>query len=176
MIPIIIATNALLPFEYFLKLLVVAGFLLFLNDRIFHRRPRKQKANASSKLFEERLKKPDFEALEKHFGRSFPQGIKALYGNPQEILRENFEVVASQGSGQEKTWSIAFYEPADLEHIREAWPDTKEVFEFANDGCGNGYTIDPKLDNPPVMFFDHETGEWETVASSFSEFMAMTRR
>jgi len=175
-IPKMIATSVLLPIGYCLTLLGLALLLLFLNDRIFHRHSRKQKVNASSKLFAERLKKPDFGGLEQHFGCAFPPGIKALYASQEEILKENFEVAASQDGHQEKVWSIAFYQPADLEHIREAWPDTKEVFEFANDGCGNGYTIDPKLDDPPVMFFDHETGEWETVAGSFSEFMALTRQ
>jgi hypothetical protein len=176
MIPMMIATGALLQFEYFFALFGLVALALFLNDRIFHRRSGKKKVSAATKLFEERLKKPDFESLEKHFSHSFPQGVKGLYGNQQEILQENFKVVASQNDRREKAWSIAFYQPADLKHIGEAWPDTKEVFEFANDGCGNGYTIDPRLDDPPVMFFDHETGEWETVADSFSEFMAMTRR
>ena len=163
------------PIVYLLTIILLAGGLLFLNDR-FIRRSRRRKLDAKVNAFEERLKKPNFEALEKHFGCAFPAGIKALYGDEAEFTREEFEVAGRDASGKDQAWHIAFYEPADLDHVREAWPDTKEVFEFANDGCGNGYTVDPRQDDPPVRFYDHETGEWETVAAKFSEFIAMERR
>jgi hypothetical protein len=39
-----------------------------------------------------------------------------------------------------------------------------------NEGCGNEYLIDPREDNPPVLFHDHETGELSRLCDRFSEF------
>ncbi len=171
---IIIAVSE--QFVYTAAVFVLAIVLLFINDRFIRRASHKKKPTAASKSFEQRLKNPKFDELEKHFGRDFSQDLKALYGNSGEICRENFQIIGKSTSGEETTWDIAFYEPADLESVREAFPKTNEVFEFANDGCGNGYTIDPALDNPPVMFYDHETAAWNKVADNFSAFMAMSRR
>jgi hypothetical protein len=157
-------------------MLVLVGGLLGLNHLVFHHGARKKKATAAKGSHEQRLKKPKFDELEKHFGRTFPQDLKALYDNSEEIRRENFQVAARSADGSETVWNIAFYQPADLEGVREAFPKTNEVFEFANDGSGNGYTIDPALDNPPVMFYDHETAKWDKVADNFSTFIAMPRR
>lgn len=162
-------------FVYTVAVLVLMAGLLALNDWI-RRGSRKKKPAAATNLFEQRLKNPKFEELEKHFRRPFPQGIKALYSNPDEIQKENFQVIAESADGKETIWSIAYYQPADLENVRDASSKTNEVFEFANDGSGNGYTIDPLLDDPPVMFDDHETGEWDKVADTFAKFMAMPRR
>src|SRR6185312_13452224 len=136
--------DVLTPVIYVSVLVVLAVGFLFLNDFIFGRCRKRGAADASVKRFEERLLNPDFGGLEKHFGRALPQGLKALYGNREEILKENVQVIGTDAEGNKRTWDIAFFQPADLENVREAWPDTKEVFEFANDGCGNGFTIDPK--------------------------------
>ena len=48
-------------------------------------------------------------------------------------------------------------------------------FKIANVGWGDADTIDPKRD-PPVMFYGHETGEWEEVANPLSNLMALTQR
>jgi hypothetical protein len=172
--PAFIASSVGLTFTYFLVLLSIAVAFLKLNDWLFHR-PRR-KTNAISEAHEERLKNPDFEALERHFGHSFPPAIKALYANHAEILKEEFDIVSGEPGKKSRTWHIAFFEPADIGLVIEGQLGVKDVFEFANDGCGNGFTIDPRLDNPPVQFFDHETGERETVSGSFTEFIKMPRK
>jgi len=144
-----------------------------LNDRII-RRSSKKKKSAVARSYEQRMKEPKIEELEKHFGKPFPSGVKALYNNREELEKADFGAIGKLPNGEEIIWDIAFYEPADLEQVIDA--EAKEVFEFANDGCGNGYTIDPTLDDPPVMFYTHETGEWDKVADSFSQFMTMPRK
>jgi len=171
-----IASGIRTPFIYGATLTVLAAGLLLLNDFLSGRRRKKGSGKGASRPFADRLSNPDFDGLEKHFGHPLPPGLRALYANRQEISSEEIEISGMDAAGKEMAWHIAFYQPADLENVQEAWPDTKDVFEFANDGCGNGYTIDPRLDDPPVMFYDHETGEWEQVAESFSRFMAMKRR
>jgi len=170
------ASDVLVPIVYVLTVVTLAVACLLLNDRISRRRPSKKEMAAFAKRFEERLLKPDFYSLEKHFGHALPKQLKALYENRIEILKRDFEVVGNVMGDEKNVWYISYYQPADLENVRDASPIAKEAFEFANDGCGNCYTIDPRLDNPPVMFFDHEDGKWSKVANNFSEFMAMTRR
>jgi len=165
--------DALTGAACFLVMLVLAGGLLFLNDRLFRRS--KPKKEAAARVYENRLLNPDIAGLEKHFGHALPAGLKDLFKNQAEVLRENFTVSRIGMDGKGQSWDIAFYEPLDLEHVNEAWPDMKEVIEFANDGCGNGFTVDPRLDDPPVMFYDHETAEWEQVAKNLAEFLAMKR-
>jgi hypothetical protein len=65
--------------------------------------------------------------------------------------------------------------PADLNSVKDAWPGTERFFSFANDGCGNGYFIDPTLDDPEVLLHDHESGELTPVAGRLSEFMKWPR-
>jgi hypothetical protein len=169
-------TDILVPIVYVLVTVGLAFAFLFLRDLIFNRPPSKETVAAFAKRFEERLRKPDFEGLERHFGHSLPQGLKVLYKNQEEVLTGDFELIANHDNNETNIWYIAYYQPVDLLNVKDACPDTKQVFEFANDGCGNGYTIDPKLKDPPVIFYDHETGKWRKVANSFSEFMAMKRR
>jgi hypothetical protein len=168
----------LVPIVCILTTVVIAFAFLLCRDLIFKLifQPSKEKIAAFAKHFEERLLKPDFAGLEKHFGHALPQQLKSLYQNQVEILKKDFEVVGNDTGTGKHVWYISFYQPADLENLRDAWPAAKEVFEFANDGWGNGYTVDPRLDDPPVMFYDHEDGGWSRVANGFSEFMAMQRR
>ena len=163
-------------FGIIVVLVVLPLLIVWLNDRIFRRRSSKKEREEYSKRFEERLLKPDFAALETHFGCAMPNELKELYANNEEIQRGDFEVVTKNSTGVEDTWTVAFYEPADLESLRDAWPDCKELFAFANDGCGNDYLIDPRKPATEVLFHDHETGEFSKVTSSLAEFMAAPRK
>jgi hypothetical protein len=170
-------TDVLVPVVYILATVVLAFAFLLLRDLIFNRPPSKEKIAAFARRFEERLLKPDFDGLENYFGHALPKYLRTLYQNRDEILKRDFEVLGNDTGEEKNVWFISYYQPADLENVRDAWPNAKEVFEFANDGSGNGYTVDPRLDDPPVMFFDNESGGRERrVANSFSEFMAMMRR
>jgi hypothetical protein len=169
-------TDVLVPIVCILTMVGLALAFLFLRDVIFNRLPSKEKMAAFARLFEERLLMPDFDGLEKHFDHALPKQLKTLYENRGEILKTEFEVVGNATDKKRNVWYVSFYQPADLKNVRDSSPIAKEVFEFANDGWGNGYTIDPRLDDPPVMFYDHESGAWSRVANNLSELMAMMRR
>ena len=147
--------------------------ILFLRDRLS--RPSRNKLNEYARRFEERLANPDLAALEQHFGHPLPAALRALYLDPQERMRGNFEVAPSTSAPRSQRWPIAFYQPADAETLRDGWAGTEQHFAFADDGCGDGYLVDPRLDDPPVLFHDHETGELEPVCDHLSEFMKWPR-
>lgn len=164
------------PATYVVGLVGLAFGLLLVRDRVRRRRTTTGEMAAYSKRFLERLAKPDFAALEKHFGHVFPPALKAFYADTAAVSAGEFELLATSANGEIDRWHVAFFQPADLEHVADTWPAASEVFEFANDGGGNGYTIDPRADDPPVMFYDHETGEWQHVAPNFAGFLALPRR
>jgi hypothetical protein len=169
-------TEVLVPVVCVAVAVALAFGFLWLRDKVFHPRPTSAEVEAANKRFEERLLNPDLTALEAHFRCAMPHALRDLYANRDEILRGDFELVSAGARQESQPWFVAFYQPADVEHVGEAWPGTEEMFEFANDGCGNGYLIDPRVSDPPVKFHDHETGETERVADSLTAFLAMPRR
>lgn len=146
---------------------------LRIRDRLIQ--PSRDKFAEYSRQFTERLENPDLPAVEELFGHPFPPSVQMLYANRRELLRQDFEVAAAPDADSARRWYLAFYQPADRESARETWPGLVKYFAFANDGCGNEYLIDPREDNPPVLFHDHETGELSRVCDHFSEFMAWPR-
>ena len=153
-------------------LLVPIAILLLRN---WMTRPSKKQMGEYSRRFLQRLRQPDFPALENHFGCTMPAPLRALYGDEVEFLRSNFTVAPAATTPEAERWFIADYQPADLQSARDAWPGLERLFAFADDGSGNGYLIDPHLPDPPVLLNDHETGEATQTCPSLSEFMRWPR-
>jgi|GEM_PF-1712921 hypothetical protein len=151
---------------------VLPPLVLILRDKILFKFPSREQVELLHQKFLERLSSPDFAAVEEHFGHALPQVIRSLYENTAELTRSDFEVVPPDGS---TSWSIINYCPVDSEYLLNRWPGTEEHFAFAGDGFGNEYLVDLREDDPPVLFFDHETGEFEEVCDSFAEFMTWER-
>jgi hypothetical protein len=149
--------------------------LALLLARDWFSRPSKKKIEAYAQEFTHRLQNPDFAAVEKHFGRPLPDCVQALYADTAELMRKDFEVSASADVSQEERWHVAFYQPADGQSARDTWPGLEKYFMFADDGCGNGYLIDPKENDPPVLFHDHEGGGISFVCDRFTKFMRWPR-
>jgi hypothetical protein len=138
-------------------------------------RPSKEKLEELSRQFTERLQHPDFPAVERHYGHPLPKAVQLLYADLEELLRADFETAAVPDAPAESRWYVAFYRPADGESARDTWPGLEKYFAFAEDGCGNGYLIDPTVDDPAVLFHDHETGEISRVCDRFTDFMRWPR-
>lgn len=153
--------------------LAVSIALLLLRDRLIQ--PAREELAEYSRQFTERLQNPDLPAVEEFFGNPLPPSVQLLYADREELSRHDFEVSAAPDADSARRWYVAFYQPADRESARETWPGLEQYFAFANDGCGNEYLIDPREDNPPVLFHDHETGELSRVCDHFSEFMEWPR-
>ena len=127
------------------------------------------------RTFTERLHRPDFRALETHYGATVPLALRELYSSKAELARVGFEVASRIDADDEDRWFIANYQPADAEALKPFWRGTERYFAFASDGAGNEYLIDPRLPDPPVQFHDHETGDLDPVCGSLTEFLTWPR-
>lgn len=148
---------------------------LWIADRFRYPKLTPEERAEHARRYRERLHTPDFEVLEAHFGYTFPSALKALYADTEELNRFDFEVAESPDSPEDERWYIAFYEPADAEALRYRWGGTEQYFAFADDGCGNGYMVDPSLDDPEVLFHDHETDEFTPVCDSLTKFLSWAK-
>jgi hypothetical protein len=131
------------------------------------RRPRETKADYTYRLLH-----PDFDAVAARLGCPLPPLVQALYAAVPELLKDDFSVIDPDSL---REWHIGFFCPADARAVESNWPGMENCFEFANDGCGNAYYIRPGHPDPPVVFYDHESGSQSPVAPSFSEFMSWVR-
>ena len=121
-----------------------------------------------SRRFLERLRAPDFSAIEAHFGVTIPPALKEFYASDQLTGDCDFEI-----NGDD--WSIAFFQPLDEDSLRESWSGCEEFVSVANDGSGNEYVFDPKSELKAIQFHDHETGEFYDVTPTLDEFLAVVR-
>jgi hypothetical protein len=122
-----------------------------------------------------RLQTPDFAAVERHFGHPLPECLLALHADKQELMRSDFFVARTEDDADNECWEIAYYQPVDERSVRNPSPGREGYFAFAIDGIGNDYLIDPKEDDPAVLFRDDVTGEVTGVCDRFTEFMKWPR-
>ncbi len=153
--------------------LVLPFLILRMLDKVLYRHPTTEEIQAETERLEERLLSPELEVLEEYFHCTLPSPFRELYGNANELVLTDVEILPPDGSDPVY---ICFYKPADADNLHSQWPGCEKYFAFADDGCGNELLVDLRLYDPPVLWHDHETGEIETVASSMSEFMKWERQ
>ena len=150
---------------------VIAIALLSFIDRIRYKQLSPKELAEIHDELKRRLQNPDFDSIEKHFGHTFPETLKSLYADSDEILSMNFSVAKNEGMKGKDRFSIASFEPADMKNIDKAWLGCAKYFCFANDLFENGYLVDPTLEDPPVKFHDLEKGTIKEICPSLSEFL-----
>ena len=141
-------------------------------------RVRKPKAPSKESIrrYRERLLKPCWGDLQRHFGMTIPEPLKELYRRT-ELLIEHDVVFRDQTN---REWRIAEFAPADLKALDETWPDLKEGnhFTFAHDSLGDSYYVDLTRKGSkgmPVMLYHHDGSDVEIVATSLDEFLGWYR-
>jgi len=83
--------------DTFVTVLFISGLfiilpilILWLKDKVFHRKPTPEQTKEHGRRFKERLLSPDYASLEAHYGHVLPKLLKDLYANHKEILRSDF--------------------------------------------------------------------------------------
>jgi hypothetical protein len=122
----------------------------------------------SSRRYVERLRSPDFNFMEGHFGFPMPSILKDFYASDLVTSDCEFEINGNR-------FFIAFFEPIDRDSLRESWSGCERFIGIANDGCGNQYVFDPATESKAVLFHDHETGTFTAVTPTLAGFLAVVR-
>jgi SMI1/KNR4 family protein SUKH-1 len=130
-----------------------------------------------------RLRNPQFDVLEVHFGAPVPESLTRLYRNTHLVQQEDIELVDPEDQDSEAGASISQFLPADAKALEEIGRYLgRPFFPFAKDVFGNCYFVRIEAgvgDLCPVYFWDHEgsasAGETK-VAASLDEFVARPRR
>jgi hypothetical protein len=130
--------------------------------------------------FNRRLQQPQFDDVQKHFGRPIPEAYKRLYRDPGRVLNTNFLAFPPGSKDEDRAWPIASFLPADATTLAEAWPNLGKInLPFACDEVGDPYYIPldeaDSLDGP-VWQFHHQGGEREQVAKSLLDFLSWPTR
>lgn len=128
----------------------------------------------AARQFEARLVAPNFAELEQRYGCDLPKSLKHLFSDAGLVLANDLEV-SGQGGDSEGMWHIAWFYPMDSQDLNDAPFDSLKYLAIADDGFGNCYVIDPKLEDPAVQFFDLETGEFSDVADHLSVLVAQVK-
>lgn len=138
---------------------------------------RSLKTNAEdAEQYLHQLTHPQPGELQAHYGHPLPAVLLSLYRDTAEIRRTDFEVAESESDHQnENAWFIAFYNPLDIGSLKHTCFDSDQYFGFADDGCGNSYIVDPRLDDPAVIFHDHEDEGMTPVCDKLSNFINWPR-
>lgn len=158
-----------------LLFLVVPLVILSLYSHFAVRRSRAAHARDLAE-FQGRLRQPQFDELERHYGRPLPEAFKLLYQDSQRILRTDF-LLSPPGSGPEdRAWPVASFLPADAKTLADSWTGLgRDNLPFACDEVGDPYYVPldqaTNLDGP-VWQFHHDSGDREHVADSLVGFLS----
>lgn len=140
--------------------------VIYLAGTWLHRR--RQMAQATA-LYREKLARPDFAAVEAHFGVELPRELKAFYNQP---LADKSTVLLLE-SGE---WEIAGFEVINGDSVELAFPGHESYVAIAQDGCGDQYLFDPRDPKGAVFFIDQKTGEKSSVSESVPSFLGAIER
>lgn len=129
-----------------------------------------------SKELDEKIKNFDFGFIEAHLGAVVPSALKDLYVSGDVFALENIIVDEEDREGNELLYiCLSNWEPLNQERYESPWPGTEHYLNFAQDGAGNLFVAKPDENFNVVYFFDHETGELESLNVDIPTFISKVR-
>ncbi|MBB1355795.1 SMI1/KNR4 family protein [Pseudoalteromonas sp. SR45-5] len=131
-----------------------------------------------SKNLDEKIKNFDFDYIESYLGKPVPSCLKELYESGEVFELENIIVDEEEDDdeGNDLLYiCIANWEPLNEERYQRPWPGTEKYLNFAQDGSGNLFIAKPEENFEVVHFFDHETGELESLNINIPTFIDKVR-
>lgn len=113
--------------------------------------------------------------IQRHFGKPISVNLAQLYSNVKEILRHDIEKVVS-GAQEDENIYVAWYEPLDELSLQYRWPSHPKLFQFADDGSGSKYAVDPTDEEGGIFYLEHESGDIRPSGVKISEFLGLEER
>jgi hypothetical protein len=137
-------------------------------SRAFHARERAE--------FQRRLQQPQFDDVERHYGRRLPEAFQRLHRDSQQVSRSDFVLSPPGSKPEDRAWHVASFLPADAKTLTDSWSELgKDNLPFACDEVGDPYYVPldqaTNLDGP-VWQFHHDGGDREHVADSLADFLS----
>ena len=121
------------------------------------------------------MKSPDFELIQRHFGTPISASLSLLYSDLEEVLRHDIEKVVPAAREDESIY-IAWYEPLDEQSLHHRWPSHLEFYQFADDGSGSRYAVDPTDEEGESYYLEHEFGDLRPTGAKIAEFLGLDER
>jgi len=157
--------------------IALPALILFFVDKIRFQGKRKtnEEREAARKAWSDRLRRPQFEEVERICGGAIPKRLRVAYEQGEVILAKNVGISPSGGDSKERYYWIAEFVPLD----QEGQKHTADLSEFgrgccfAADGIGNFFwtpVSDVLQDDAPVYFACPDPYGNEKVADNLSEF------
>ena len=140
------------------------------------RQERKERARLAheqeKEAFRQRQLNPRFELIEEYYGKPISPSLRALYEDKVEIQRE-FITKIIRGKPEDDGIFVCWYDPLDRKHLGEQWEKSGTHFEFADDGSGSKWIVDPTDYRAIISFYEHETREVFPTGVLMSEFRTL---
>jgi hypothetical protein len=174
-------SDALLAVGYLLALVLAAGAILWVRDRLTApREPTPAEREARERGYRARLLAPQWHVLETRAGGApVADALRTLYQDQALVLSTNLDAVDPRLSGGEgAVWSVDRFCPADRDALAEQWEELPpKSFAFAECDGDPYYVIlgGSGADGGPVYHLFHDGGETVTVAATLAMFLSCCR-
>ena len=171
-------SEALLAIGYLLALVLAAGVILWVRDRLTAtREPTPTERDAYERSYRARLLDPQWHVLETVRGSGpVPEALRQLYQDRDLVLSTDLDVVDPRLSGGgEAVWSIDRFCPVDRDALAGQWAELpRGSFTFAECDGDPYYVVlgTGGADGGPVYHLFHDGGETVTVAPTLATFVA----
>jgi hypothetical protein len=162
-----------------LLFVVLPRLILLLIDSF--RNPRKRRTaaevEAARNAWIDRLRRPDFQEVERICGGAIPKRLKLAYKTSDLIFRRDVDFTPPDKDPEKHCYWIQEFVPMDAEgqsHTTDL-SDFGEGCCFAGDGMGNFYwtpVSETPQEDAPVFFACHDPYGNEKVADSLEEFFS----
>ena len=157
--------------------LVTGGSAAILWFQARSERKRKAAGALAAAEFERRQSSPNLGEVEKHLGHALPRSLHALYQDKALALSSDVLIgVPNPATGEDECY-VAWFEPGDLDNFTSnPWPGCEGLFCIGNNGAGDQFLVDPREEDPEVIYYLHESARKRAIGTRLSAFISAPRR
>jgi len=135
-------------------------------------REQEESRRKAQEEFEANLLSPQFDEIERAFGKPISQSLRSLYENQEEI-RKAYVTKIVPGVPEDRWIFISCYWPLDRAQAEGGWNPDGIHFAFAGDGSGSEWVVDPTEDAAEIKYLEHETCDLKPTGVKMCEFLSL---
>jgi hypothetical protein len=174
-------TDVVVPILLIVLVLPVAIGILVTRDRYraWRRRKTPEQLAAERQDLIERLRRPEWPAIERAIGRPVPKVLRDLYEDPEWLSGQEFRVISPFLAAESEEHARVTLSPATADSLATLGSISVDVFQFATDEFGNPYGVQlfEASDGDGAVFLHMLDGDCvERIADSLAEFRRWPRQ